>query len=49
VNIKDYISSGILEAYVLGELPEQERAEVERNLSLYPELKKELAQVEATQ
>jgi anti-sigma-K factor RskA len=46
VNIKDYISSGILEAYVLGELSELENAEVQKNLLLYPELRHELEQVE---
>jgi anti-sigma-K factor RskA len=46
VNIKEYISSGILEAYVLGELSSQEIAEVERNLVAYPELKEELERVE---
>jgi anti-sigma-K factor RskA len=49
VNIKEYISSGILEAYVLGELSERESAEVERNLSQYPELRKALEQVEEAQ
>ena len=49
MNVEQYISSGILEAYVLGELPEQERLEVEKNLKLYPELRKELALIEETQ
>jgi len=49
VNVEQYISSGILEAYVFGELPEQERIEVEKNLKLYPELRKELALIEETQ
>ena len=49
MNIKDYISSGILEAYLLGDLSEQERHEVEHNLSLYPELRTELAAIEETQ
>ncbi len=49
MNVEEYISSGILEAYVQGELSEQERAEVERNLGLYPELRKELAIIEDTQ
>jgi anti-sigma-K factor RskA len=49
VNVEQYISSGILEAYVLGELPEQERIEVEKNLKLYPELRNELALIEETQ
>jgi anti-sigma-K factor RskA len=49
VNIESYISSGILEAYALGELTEQERLEVERNLKDYPELRTELAQIEEAQ
>jgi anti-sigma-K factor RskA len=49
VNIHEYISSGILEAYALGELSEKERSEVENNLALYPELREELALIEATQ
>ena len=49
MNIKEYISSGILEAYVLGELSALERAEVERNLEQYPELREELRIVEDTQ
>ena len=48
MNIKDYISSGILESYALGDLSESERAEVERNLAQYPELQKELALIEET-
>jgi anti-sigma-K factor RskA len=49
VNIKEYISSGILEAYVLGELSDQERSEVEKNLALYPALLEELRLIEETQ
>jgi len=49
LNIKEYISSGILEAYALGDLSEKERAEVERNLMLYQELREELTQVEEAQ
>ena len=49
MNVEAYISSGILEAYALGELSDQERAEVEANLVQYPELKRELALIEETQ
>jgi anti-sigma-K factor RskA len=49
VNIREYISSGILEAYALGELAEKERKEVEKNLVQYPELREELALIEAAQ
>lgn len=48
MNVSEYISSGILESYALGELTESERAEVERNLAQYAELRKELALVEET-
>lgn len=49
MNIKEYISTGVLEAYVLGELSGHERAELERNLLLYPELRSELLLVEKAQ
>jgi len=49
VNIEEYISSGNLEAYAAGLLSATERAEVEKNLVLYPELQKELAAIEAVQ
>lgn len=49
MNIRDYISSGILEAYVMGELSEAERTAVEKNLAQYPELKEELARIEEVQ
>jgi anti-sigma-K factor RskA len=49
VNIKEYISSGILEAYALGDLTEQERAEVEKNLAQFPEIKLELSLIEEAQ
>jgi anti-sigma-K factor RskA len=49
VNIKEYISSGILEAYVLGALNARERAEVEKNLTQYPELRQELTLIEEAQ
>lgn len=49
MNIREYISSGILESYVSGNLSEQERREVEINLARYPELREELRSVEETQ
>jgi anti-sigma-K factor RskA len=49
LNTKEYISSGILEAYALGELSIAERHEVEQNLSLYPELREELQLIEEAQ
>lgn len=47
MNIKEYIESGILEAYVLGALTEGERAAVEADMVMYPELAKEIAAIEA--
>lgn len=49
MNIKEYISSGVLESYVLGELSADEMREVEANLVRYPELQKELSLVEQAQ
>ncbi len=49
MNIEEYISSGVLEAYALGDLSAAERSAVERNLAQYPELRKELALIEETQ
>jgi len=48
VNVKEYIESGVLEAYVLGALTESERAEVDANLLQYPELADEIAVIEMT-
>lgn len=45
-NIKDYIESGILELFILGDLPEAERLEVERLRALYPEIDTELESIE---
>lgn len=47
MNIKEYIESGILEAYVLGALTEGERAAVEADMVMYPELAQEIAAIEA--
>jgi anti-sigma-K factor RskA len=49
LNIEEYISSGVLEAYAMGELSAVERAEVERNLLQHPELKGAFEQIEKTQ
>jgi len=46
VDIKEYIESGILEAYALGALTEKERGEVDANVALYPELADELSAIE---
>lgn len=49
MNVNEYISSGILEAYVLGELTPEERTSVEENLTRYRELRLELEAIEETQ
>jgi len=41
VNIKDYISSGILEQYLLGHLSSDEEKEVETIIAQYPEVRQE--------
>lgn len=46
VDINAYISSGILEAYVLDALDVFERAEVEANIAKYPEVAAEVAAIE---
>lgn len=47
MNIKEYIESGILEAYALGALSREEAVEVETTVARYPELEAELRSVEA--
>lgn len=46
MDIQNYILSGKLELYLLGELSEREREEVARMAKLYPEIQKELDQLE---
>jgi anti-sigma-K factor RskA len=48
LDIHEYISTGVTEAYVLGELPMAERLEFERKLAIYPELQEELRLAEET-
>lgn len=45
---KEYIESGILEAYVLGALTPEEHELVAANIAMYPELRAELDVIEAT-
>jgi len=47
MDIKEYISSGILEAYVLGGLSSKERQEVECMSSIYEEIGSELTKLQA--
>ena len=46
MNIQEYISSGILESYVLGALSKVEAAEVESMASKNPEVKEEIRRIE---
>ncbi len=46
-NFQDYIESGILELYALGELTAAEQAAVEAQAASHPEVRAELAQVQA--
>jgi anti-sigma-K factor RskA len=48
LNIKEYISTGVVESYVLGELSGKDLAEFEANIAAYPELREELARTETT-
>lgn len=48
MKIEDYISSGILESYLLGELDENDRAMVERMEANHAEIKTELEQIAIT-
>ncbi len=48
MNVQEYISSGILETYVLGEATAAERASVEHAVATYPEIREELLKVEST-
>lgn len=45
-NIQEYLDSGVIEMYVMDQLNDAERAEVERLAAQYPEIRKELAEVE---
>lgn len=46
MDIKKYIASGILELYVLDELPPTERREVAHNAEKYPTIRKEITAIE---
>ncbi len=46
LDIKEYISSGIIESYVLGVVSDQERREVECMSNIYPELQQHLTEVQ---
>jgi len=46
MDIKEYISSGIIERYVLNSVSSQEKQEVECMSHIYPEIKEELNQIQ---
>ena len=45
-NIQEYLDSGVIEMYVLDQLNDAERAEVEKLATQYPEIREEIAEVE---
>ena len=47
MNTKEYIKSGVLEAYWAGELNKEEMKEVDRLASVYPDIKNELEELRA--
>ena len=46
-DLKSYLENGILELYVLGDLSNEERLEVEQNALKYPEIKSEIIEIES--
>ncbi len=46
MNLQEYISSGIIESYVLNQLTEEERTEFESMAAKYPEIKAEIRAIE---
>ena len=46
INIEEYLASGQLEAYVLGALSEAEAQDVAEKVAAYPELQREVAEIE---
>jgi anti-sigma-K factor RskA len=46
MNVKDYIASGIIEQYILGDVSPQEKQEVECMSHIYPEIQAEILQVQ---
>ena len=48
MNTSEYIASGILEVYVLGELPASEATEVEDMATRHPEVRQEITQIQDT-
>lgn len=48
MNVEEYISTGILEAYVLDQLSASERAEVEKMATAHPEIREEIDRIELT-
>jgi len=46
LNLQEYISSGIIESYVLNQVTEEERAELEAMASKHPEIKAEIRAIE---
>lgn len=49
MNVTEYISSGILEAFVVGELSDSEELEVLKFAKLHPEIRSEIEEIERVQ
>src|SRR5580692_10327943 len=45
INIKEYIESGVLELYVLGDASVEEAAEIEKLAETHPEIRKEIEEI----
>ena len=48
MDVEKYIASGILELYVAGTLSEKENLEIANYAKEYPEIKKEIEEIEAS-
>lgn len=46
MNLQEYISSGIIESYVLNQISDEERTELEAMATKHPEIKAEIRAVE---
>jgi hypothetical protein len=46
LNLEEYISSGIIESYVLNQISDEERKELEAMATKHPEIKAEIRAVE---
>ncbi|HET8810842.1 MAG TPA: anti-sigma factor [Flavobacteriaceae bacterium] len=47
MNVQEYITSGILELYIYGALSDEENREISKQLHQYPEIQKEVEEIES--